>query len=195
MKYTQLPLPEIASEFAAMARDTRATFGTLDALQLNWRPDDSRWSVAQCFEHLLTSGELVVAAADRALDPAARPTIWQRLPVLPGVNGRLLIGVVSPEGKRRFTAPSRARPATSHIDPAILDRFVAFQDDATARVRALSADRAARTILISPFASFFAYSVLDAYRVIAAHQRRHFAQAQRVTETAGFPQSSSSGAS
>lgn len=187
MRYTQLSLEEVVAECAAMARDTRATFGALDAAQLNWRPDDTRWSVAQCFEHLLTSGTLVLQAADKALHPTAPSTLWQRLPVLPALAGRVLIDAVSPHGKRKFTAPPPARPAVSHIDPSIIARLIAFQDDVTAGARGVSAADAARTIMISPFVSFVAYSVLDAYRVIAAHQRRHFEQAQRVTQTAGFP--------
>lgn len=187
MTYTRLSLDEIVAEFAAIARDARTTFGGLDARQLNWRPDDKRWSVAQCFDHLLTSDEMVMQAADRALQRASPRSIWQRLPMVPALNGRLLIGAVSPQGKRKLPAPSVARPSTSHIDPAIVDRFIAWQDSAAARVRGVTADDAARTNMISPFVSFVAYSVLDGYRVIAAHQRRHFAQAQRVIDAPGFP--------
>jgi hypothetical protein len=188
MKYTALSLDDIVSEFGAMARDTRATFGGLDARQLNWRPGQTRWSVAQCFEHLLTSDELMFQAADAALRRSHPRTVWQRLPLFPALAGRLLIGVVSPDGKRKYTAPAPARPAESHIDPALMDRFLAFQDTAAASVRAVPPDEAARTIMISPFASFIAYSVLDAYRVVAAHQRRHFDQARRVMQTGGFPE-------
>ena len=187
MTYTQLSLSEIVAEFGAMARDTRATFGGLDARQLNWRPDETRWSVAQCFEHLLTSDEKMFHAADAALRRLRPRTVWQRMPVLPALMGRLLIGAVAPDGKRKFTAPAPARPAESHIDPSVMDRFVAFQDEAAARVRSASMDEATRTIMISPFVSFIAYSVLDAYRVVAAHQRRHFDQARRVMQAGGFP--------
>ena len=53
-------------------------------------------------------------------------------------------------------------------------------------MRGLSADDA-RRIMVSPFVSRVTYSVLDGYRLIAAHQRRHFEQAQRVTEDPDFP--------
>ena len=41
--------------------------------------------------------------------------------------------------------------------------------------------------MISPFVSQITYSVLDGYRLIAAHQRRHFEQAERVTRHPDFP--------
>jgi len=46
---------------------------------------------------------------------------------------------------------------------------------------------AARIVMTSPFVSFITYNLLDACRLIVAHERRHLAQAQRVMETPGFP--------
>jgi hypothetical protein len=54
-------------------------------------------------------------------------------------------------------------------------------------MRSLENKDPAETIITSPFASVVVYSLLDAFRLIVAHERRHFAQAQRVMETAGFP--------
>ena len=36
-----------------IAADVRASFGGLSAAQLNWKPSAERWSIAQCFDHLL----------------------------------------------------------------------------------------------------------------------------------------------
>jgi hypothetical protein len=41
--------------------------------------------------------------------------------------------------------------------------------------------------MVSPFVSQITYSVLDGYRLIAAHQRRHFEQAERVATHPAFP--------
>ena len=84
------------------------------------------------------------------------------------------------------TAPATARPAASDIAPGTIDRFIACQQTGIAGVRGLSAEDA-RRIMVSPFVSRITYSVLDGYRLVAAHQRRHFEQAQRVTEHPDFP--------
>jgi hypothetical protein len=47
-------------------------------------------------------------------------------------------------------------------------------------------------IITSPFAGAVIYSLLDAFRLVVAHERRHFAQARRVMETHGFPPASPS---
>jgi hypothetical protein len=50
MDYVTLPLAGVRAEFDRTARDADAVFGRLDARQLNWRPDATRWSVARCFD-------------------------------------------------------------------------------------------------------------------------------------------------
>ncbi len=182
-----MSLADVRTGLDDIARETQATFGGLDGRQLNWRPDAGRWSVAQCVEHLLTTNRLMFEAAEKALDVARPRTIWQRVPVLPGVLGRMLIRSQSPTAARRFTAPSTARPASSDITADVIPRFIEQQRDAAVRVQALGEDDAARTIMTSPFVRIVTYSVLDGWRLVVAHDRRHFEQAQRVVKSPGFP--------
>ena len=54
--------------FHAIASDVQSVFGRLDEAQLNWRPDAARWSVAQCFDHLLNANREMFQALDAATD-------------------------------------------------------------------------------------------------------------------------------
>ena len=192
--YTALSLADVRAELRAIASDVQSVFGRLDEPQLNWRPDAARWSVAQCFDHLLNANREMFQSIDAATDPVSSKTVWQRLPILPGVFGRMLIKSQTPNSKRKFTAPLRATPASSAIDPQIIDRFVAQQGEAGARVQALDGRDIGRIIMVSPFVSFITYSVLDGCRLIVAHERRHFEQARRVTREPAFPSSITPGA-
>lgn len=189
MDYTILSLADVRSGLDATAREADETFGALSARQLNWRPDASRWSVAQCFDHLLTANRLMLQAADDALNEAAPHTIWQRAPVLPRLFGRMLVRSQAPTTSRRFTAPAKARPAASDIASDVIPRFVEQHQVIVTRLRALHESTAARTIMTSPFITFVTYSVLDGSRLMFAHDRRHFEQARRVTQSTGFPSS------
>ena len=189
MDYTALSLVDVRTQLEVIAREARATFGGLDERQLNWRSDETRWSVAQCFEHLVTANRLMFRAAADALNHALPRTIWQRLPVLPGVFGRMLIRSQSPESTRKFTAAPGARPTTSAIGPDVIPRFVEQHREAVAAVRTLEERDAAGAIMTSPFVRFITYSVLDGWRLVVAHDRRHFEQARRVTLLPEFPQS------
>ena len=41
--------------------------------------------------------------------------------------------------------------------------------------------------MASPFVGIVTYSVLDGWRLMVAHERRHVQQARRVMATPGFP--------
>jgi hypothetical protein len=187
MDYATLSLPEVKAGLDDMARDTQATFGHLAVQQLNWRPDATRWSVAQCFEHLLTANQLMVRHAQDALSEAHRRTLWQRLPFLPSVFGRMLIRSQAPGGRRKFAASSRAQPSMSDIGGDIIQRVVEQHHGAVEWIATLDERAAARTIMASPFVAVVIYNVLDGCRLLLAHDRRHFEQARRVTLSPGFP--------
>jgi len=187
MDYTRLTLREIESALADIARDADATFGRLDSQQLNWRPDAQEWSVAQCLDHLLTANQLMSATSEDALAGATRPTIWQRLPVLPGVFGRALVRSQAPESTRKYKAPSKAQPSTSDLAADVVGRFVDQQRVAARTVLGLDAVRAARVVMTSPFVRVITYSVLDGWRLVVAHNHRHLQQAKRAMQTQGFP--------
>jgi hypothetical protein len=187
MEYTTLSPAQVRAGLDAAAADTAAAFSTLDPRQLNWRPDATKWSVAQCLDHLLTANLLMLNAAHAALDDAAPRTIWQRLPVMPGVFGRMLIRSQAPQATRKFTASPLATPAASDIPADILPRFVAHTREIVAWLPALDEHRAAAAIMTSPFVTFITYSVLDGARLILAHDHRHIEQARRVTQSPGFP--------
>ena len=186
MNYTTLSLAEVARALHDVARDAQATFGGLDVRQLNWTPDATRWSVAQCFQHLLTANRLVFQGAEDALRNPAR-TLWQRLPLLPGVWGYMLIRSQAPGTMGKFTAPVRAQPMTSEIPGDIIQRFVDQHRAAAEWLQALGERDAAQTIMTSPFIRVVTYSVLDGCRLVVAHDRRHCEQARRVMASQGFP--------
>ena len=187
MDYTKLTIDRIPSELERTAADVRASFGPLDARQLNWRPGGETWSVAQCIEHLVHSNREMCRAIHAASDPAHEKSVWQRLPLLPRVYGRMLVASQGPRVTRKFIAPAVATPSASAIDAGIIERFVDGQGEVIVLARALAGRNPARVIMVSPFIRFVTYSVLDGLRLIVAHERRHYQQALRIMETHGFP--------
>jgi len=187
MDYTTISLVDVRTELDAIAADAGTAFGRLDARQINWKADASRWSVAQCLEHLLTANRQMVEMADQALDATRGRTLWQRLPIWPGLLGRMLVRTQSPNATRRFKAPGKAQPAASALDTGIVARFVDRQRELIAKLDASATRDLAGVVMASPFLGIVTYSVLDGWRLIAAHERRHVQQAKRVMAMPGFP--------
>jgi hypothetical protein len=187
MDYQNLTLSQIFDEAEAIAGDAKTLFGRLNSQQLNWKPAADSWSVAQCIDHLITINREYYPVFDRIRNGGYRKTLLHRIPFLPAVFGRLMIKVLSPNSHQKFKAPAVAQPSSSAIDPNIVERFVANQREMLAKMRSLEDRNPAGTIITSPFASVVVYSLLDTFRLLVAHERRHFAQAQRVMEVDGFP--------
>jgi hypothetical protein len=179
MNYSTLSLREVTAALLDVAADAQTTFGGLGAQALNWKPDATRWSVAQCVEHLVTANRLMLDNARDAMKTGTR-TVWQRVPLLPRVWGQLLIRSQSPGGRGKYKAPDKAQPATSEIAGDIIQRFVEQHHAAAAWATTLDEASIKRAVMVSPFLHFVTYSVLDGCRLLVAHDRRHFEQAQRV---------------
>jgi hypothetical protein len=186
LDYCNLSPADVRVALDEIAGDAQTTFGRLDSRQLNWRPDESRWSVAQCFEHLLTANRLMLQSAAEALDETRPRTIWQRMPVLPRLLGTMLVRSQAPQSTRKFVAPAKARPSASSVSPDVIQQFANQQRDLARQVSTLD-EHAARTIMTSPFVRVVTYSVLDGWRLLVAHDHRHLEQARRVMQLSGFP--------
>ena len=186
MDYVKADLPGLITAAESTANEVKGTFGRLTPAQLNWKPSAERWSVAQCFDHLLTSNKGYLPIIDNVLAGQKR-TFWQSVPVLPGVWGRLLIKSLDPVKGRKLKAPKSFQPAQSDISNEVIDDFVALQATIVEKMKATKHLDLEKIIINSPVTSVVTYSLMDAYRVIVVHEARHFQQAKRVTEESGFP--------
>jgi hypothetical protein len=65
MDYLTAKLPDLITEANNVAAEAKSTFGGLTPTRLNWKPSPERWSVAQCFDHLLTSNKGLLSAYRR----------------------------------------------------------------------------------------------------------------------------------
>ena len=183
-----MDLPAVINAANNVANEARSTFGHLTPSQLNWKPSAERWSVAQCFDHLLTSNKGYLPIIDNVLAGYKR-TFWQSMPVLPGLMGKLLVKSMDPASTRKVKAPKRFQPAQSEISASVINDFVAQQKQMIDKMKASEHLDLEKIVITSPVAGVVVYSLMDAYRLIVAHEQRHFQQAKRVTEEPGFPAS------
>jgi DinB family protein len=180
-------LPTVLAEAALVAAETQRMFGRLSGAQVNWKPGEGEWSIGQCFDHLIVSNRPFESIFEAILARRYRRRLWERVPLLPGVFGGLLINALRPDSGRKVKARPAFYPSSSPIAPTIIASFLEQQ---TRLVRLMETSRSLdlETITItSPVAFFITYSLMDACRIIVAHEQNHFVQATRVMETPGLP--------
>ena len=186
MDYRQADLPSLIAEANLVASETKSKFGRLTAAQLNWKPSADRWSVAQCFDHLLNSNKDYLPIFDSVL-AGRKSTFWEKMPVLPGLAGKMMIKTLDPASTRKLKAPKNFEPAQSDLSPSVIDDFVHQQRRIVEKMQATEHLDLEKIVITSPALAAITYSLMDAYRIIVVHEQRHFQQAKRVTEETGFP--------
>ena len=177
---------ETATALTQLADDARARFGHLGEAKLNWRPAPEQWSIAQCFEHLITiQSDYLPTLADLA-NATRTPRFWERASPLSGMFGRMLIRTLDPRNMRKSKAVARSLPPSSDIDAQVIERFHAHQYELASHLRALPTSLdPTKVVITSPVLGFVTYSLDDCMTIFVIHGRRHFAQAERVLAAMG----------
>jgi hypothetical protein len=172
----------------AAADDAKTAFGSLSVDQLNWKPAEKSWSVAQCLDHLIVTHSLYFPIFEKLAAADVRQTFWERVSPLSGFFGRSLIRSLDPGNVKPMKTATRAFPSSSEIGADIVGRFVEHQSRLVDCLQKLPYDIDARkTIITSPLFSLVTYSLDDTFTIMTHHCRRHIDQAKRVTGSEGFP--------
>ena len=179
----------LVKELQAVAEDTMKVFRDLKPAQLNWKPSAERWSVGQCFDHLIVTNDCFIPDMVKLAAGTYKPSLWARVSPLSGFFGRFVINSLDPLKGRKTKAPRVFAPAQSDVEPDVIVKFIRRQSEVAMYMRATETAGVdlRRTIVTSPVSPVATYSLLDAYRIIVAHERKHFEQARRVTQEEGFP--------
>lgn len=180
-------LDALVEELGAVTSEAREVFGALNEAQLNWKPSAERWSVGQCFDHLINTNSTFFADMERVAAGTYKSSAWARVSPLSGFFAGMILRALDPVKGRKSKAPRVFEPTKSDVDADVLEKFASHQGELVRRMRATAGVDLRRTMVTSPVAAVATYSLLDAYRIVVAHERKHFEQARRVTEEAGFP--------
>ena len=177
----------LVAELEAVAEDASKVFGNLSAAQLNWKPSAEQWSVGQCFDHLIVTNRCFFPDIERVAAGKYKSSLWGRVSPLSGFFGRFILKALDPEKGRKTKAPRVFEPARSDVAADVIEQFAVHQEELSARMRATAGADLRGLKVTSPVSAVATYSLLDAYRIVVAHERKHFEQARRVTQAAGFP--------
>ena len=178
----------VCSDLEQVAASARQDFGSLSAQQLNWKPAEKSWSIAQCFDHVITTHDLYFPIFQRLASSDKQSSFLERYSPFSGFFGRLLIKNLDPTNLKKMKSTPAVEPSTSEIGGDIIDRFCDHQHQLIAHIQALPPEiNPAKTIITSPLLGFVTYNLEDCFTVLVVHCQRHFGQAKRVTEVAGFP--------
>lgn len=171
----------VCEEFDLARRRATESFGALDDEPINRRPAPNRWSIAECLEHLCVTAEQYFPEIDAAIDQATAKNLRASGPFRYNLLSRLLerhLDTVSPKFKSK--APTVFQPVTPRTAEEIRARFSQIQDELIGRAHRANGFDLQRIKMRSPVSRVLVLPLGMAYRILAAHQRRHLWQAEQV---------------
>ena len=180
-------IANIGTEIEQIAKDATATFGHLGRDQLNWKLSPKVWSIAQCFEHLITINSLYFPIFVKMRSDDVSNSFLEKYSPLSSIFGRYLIKVLSPDYSKKIKTSKKALPSASDLGGDIIERFNEHQRQLAEHVGQVSPKiDLNRTVITSPLLGFVTYSLDDTLTILTVHERRHFDQAKRVMDADGF---------
>jgi uncharacterized damage-inducible protein DinB len=183
MEKTTLQVLNEFLEYERSAEEKAKEFISLTNRQLNWRQGENRWSVAECFEHLIRTNEKFVTVFQKYSSAADSPDVK---PFRHTLIGKLIIKSVTPDVKRKHKTRPPFNPLGSSIGENIVNNYLEQHNKIIEAVKNLDHSKFAEKVT-SPFSGFVKYNVGDSLVIIANHDLRHLNQAERVIQSAGFP--------
>jgi hypothetical protein len=169
-----------ADEIRAMIPRAGEAMDGLSADQLNWKPAEGSWSIAECIDHLNVSNEHYAAAIEAAIANGPPPRARSSMPKL-GMLERWFLKQMEPPAKMKVKAPGKFRPARAQLDKAqLLDPWRATHERLAELAERAEAVDLERTKVTSPVSSLFKFSLAAMLQVLPAHDRRHLWQAGNV---------------
>jgi len=187
-------------ELRAAGEEAESLTADLSPVQLRWRPSPERWSIAECLEHLVLTGEAYLDAIDAAVEEGRRSGRVGGGSYRRSLVGRWLMRLLEPPPGVKVPAPPMIRPQDPEAESAgapggasgsegdPLSAFLALRPRFAERLAAADGLDLARVRLSSPFFALIRFDLGSAFRLVTAHERRHLWQARRVREAEDFPE-------
>ncbi len=177
----------LRAQFERLSAEADALVAPLSDEQFTWHPGPNSWSIAQCVEHLNATARVYLGSLDEGIADAIRRGLYGEGPFTYTWVGRALVAVAEPPPRLRTKAPAGLQPGAPRRRAEIMAAFRAYQVQFVDRLRQANGLDLGRSRVRTPVVNWLRMSLGSGFAVMAAHERRHLAQARRVTATPGFP--------
>lgn len=186
-----LDAPALTAQYAAATAEAERIAAPLSEAQGRWRHRPGAWSVAECLSHVAVLNRTYLDDVARVVARARAEGRLARGPQRLSWFGRTFTRAMGPvTGKglgRKLPAPPDYVPPSDVGLRAALSDFGDVQRAMLERVRAADGLDLGGILIKSPAWPLLRFSLLTGFAALAAHERRHLAQARWVTERPGFP--------
>ena len=152
---------------------------SISADQAMAHPDAATWSVADNIAHLSLTTEAFLPILEEASDEAREQGVTGFGPFGMGLVARLLVFFVGPSSGVRVKTKKPFEPVAVVSMEDDVRRFHDLQERLARSMVQFDGLAIDKIKVVSPFDAKLKYTVMGAFAIIVAHQRRHLLQAER----------------
>lgn len=152
----------------------------LDTTALGWKPGPQSWSVAEVLGHLTRTADLYFPRIRQTMVRSRERSGGEDAPFRPWWLARLFLLIVSPDSKRRLSAPAKFRPVDREARPEVVDQFLERQQALEELIAETETCNLNHPRFGSPITALIRFSVGEALTILVRHAERHTLQIERV---------------
>ena len=169
-------LEETEKELNEATRRAWTLVQSTDGRLFTVRPKALSWSAAECLAHLSITTEMFLPVLRRAIDDARKRKGNGKVKM--DLLGRILAWFLEPPIRTRVKTAAPFVPKSTRAKAEAFGEFASLQEKLIDLLHeARGADL--RMKIVSPFDKRVRYNLLSAFRIVAAHERRHLWQAEQ----------------
>lgn len=155
-------------------------FGSLSPEQLNFKPNNKKWSIAQNIDHLIKINNSYFPVITAVRNNSLKLPFTSKIEFIVNSFGKMILKAVQPERKRRMKTFSVWEPAQSNFSSDIIEKFKISQDELKTLIEGSDELIKNGAVIYSPANKKIVYKLETAYDIIILHERRHFEQAVEI---------------
>jgi DinB superfamily len=176
-QFASSQLADLRRQFQACSAAAEALVASVAEGELEQRPKNQGWSIAECLEHLTATTRLYLPILQSALQEAPAGDGPYKM----DWKGRLLKWVLEPPYRSKVKTLPSLEPKIEDVRRVLPD-FLASQQQLFEAMKPWSGRALDKALITSPFNKRLRYNIYSLFNVVAAHQRHHLWQAQRVRD-------------
>jgi hypothetical protein len=157
--------------------EVEKNFGHLTEEQLNRKPNDQTWSIAENLQHLIQVNETYYPVIQKVREGNLKLGWMAGFGFIRNFFGTMILGSVEPERKRKMKTFPIWEPVHSGVQEGVVARFAAHQRHFATFIASCNDLLESGQVIHSPANNSIVYTLEQAFEIIVTHEERHLNQA------------------
>ena len=190
MKSLQL-IASLTNSVSDINNTIKTEFIVLTNDQLCWKPSSISWSIVECLEHIVLSGDYYLKEISKKFNEIKPFNTPIDIQFEPGLIGNFSSNSMVPKDghiKVKIKTLKRMRPGKSQLEPIqIIENFNNYSEETHSLLKKSQYYNLSKIKITSSLGFLIRFKLGDTFRFVIAHNQRHIQQALNVKKHADFP--------